>query len=194
MFDLLNALGPTVSLAIVVIGAILVAFRIYVDYKTNVIDKVPVEFELRAKETPSNIDNLSNLLIQNFRVLNRFYSENLSQYRTSSIASIAISVLGFVVIIAGILIVLITGQATLGTVSSAAGIVAEAAAVLFYRQNRVFQAQMQDSLNRLVSSQYMMTSIALARELDEESKRKEVSRINVHLRSLMDWLHGKMGS
>ena len=78
--------------------------------------------------------------------------------------------LGFIVIVAGILIAFIGNQALLGTVSSAAGIVSEAAAVLFFRQNRVFLTQMESSLKKLVSTQYLMTSIALARELPEENR------------------------
>lgn len=121
--------------------------------------------------------------------MNSFYSESLSQYRTSSIASISIAVLGFVVIIAGVLIALISNHVTLGAVSSAAGIVGEGAAVLFFKQNQVFQKQMEGSLKKLVSAQYLMTSIALAREMDGENKVKEVTQINEHLRRLMDRLH-----
>jgi hypothetical protein len=138
---------------------------------------------------PQTLDNLSELLVQNFRTLNSFYSENLSQYRTSSVASISIAVLGFVVIISGVLLALIGSQVAIGTVSAAAGIVGEGAAILFFRQNQTFQTQMESSLKKLVSSQYLMTSIALAREMDGEAKREEVMRINQHLRELMDGLH-----
>ncbi len=36
-----------------------------------------------------------------------------------------------------------------------------------------------------------MTSIALAREMDDKSKDEEIGKINIHLRSLMDILHTK---
>ena len=122
--------------------------------------------------------------------MNTYYTENLSQARTSSLASIAIAVIGFVVIVAGILIAFIGNQALLGTVSSAAGVVSQAAAALFFRQNRVFQDQMQDSLKKLVSTQYLMTSVALSKELEGEQRGLEIFRINEHLRELMNSLHG----
>jgi hypothetical protein len=177
----------------IVIASLFSAFRIYLEYKKKIVDRLPQQMDFRIQEVPKDIDNLSNLLIQNYRILNSFYAENLSQYRTTSITGIAISLLGFVVIIAGMLIALITDKTGLGAVSSAAGIVAQAAAMLFYRQNKAFQSQMLNSLNKLVSSQYLMTSIALARDLDEEAKRNEVLKINGHLRSLIDLLHGERG-
>jgi hypothetical protein len=138
---------------------------------------------------PEDVDNLSRLLVQNFQVLNRYYSENLSQARTSTLASLSIAILGFLVIIAGVLITFIGDQVILGTVSSGAGIVSEAAALLFFKQNKLFQEQMQNSLKKLVSTQYLMTSVALARELPEEDRAKELVSINDHLRQLMDVLH-----
>jgi hypothetical protein len=78
-------------------------------------------------------------------------------------------------------------------VSAAAGIVSEAAAMLFFRQNRVFQKQMQDSLRKLVSTQYLMTSVALARELPDQDRALELRSINDHLRGLMTKLHDLEG-
>jgi hypothetical protein len=153
--------------------------------------------EIQAKESnfrielqPDSIDNLSNLLIQNFNTLNLYYSEQLSQYSRSALASIIIAVIGFIVIIAGILAAVIGNQVALGTVSSSAGIISEAAAFLFFRQTQLFRAQVHDSLKKLVSTQYLMTSISIAKELDEERKGYEVGRINEHLRYLMNILHG----
>jgi len=106
------------------------------DTKQKLQKSNPRKTRFRTEHAPKNLDNLGELLIQNFRILNSFYAENLSQYRNSSVASIAIAVLGFIVIITGILIALIGDQVTLGAVSSAAGIVGEGAAVLFFQQNR----------------------------------------------------------
>jgi len=149
------------------------------------------ETEALARILPSSGDDLSELLVKNFSVLNTYYTENLSQARTSSLASVSIAVTGFVVIVAGILIAFIGNQKSLGLVSSAAGIVSEAAATLFFRQNKVFLNQMQDSLKKLVSTQYLMTSVALSKELrNEEAMDAEIFRINEHLRELMNVLHG----
>ena len=147
------------------------------------------EARLKDDVTAESVDDLSGLLVQNFRVLNTYYSENLSQSRTSARASISIAVLGFVAIVAGAMIGLVFKQSLLGSLSALSGVICQAASVLFFRQQTAFQAQMKDSLKKLVSTQYLMTSIALARELPESFKIDEVHRINRHLRELMSWLH-----
>jgi hypothetical protein len=190
ILEVLKQGGPLFSTFVVVLATLAAVFKIYLRYKAELAKKEPERDAFRTQHVPQNLDNLSDLLVQNFRILNSFYSESLSQYRTSSIASISIAALGFVVIIAGVLIALIGNQVTLGFVSSAAGIVGEGAAVLFFKQNQTFQTQMEGSLKKLVSAQYLMTSIALARELDGENKVREVTQINDHLRRLMDGLHG----
>jgi len=187
--EFLQAQGPLVSTLIVAIVALLTSFRIFLRYKTEISETQPQQDAFRAQQVPKNLDNLAELLIQNL-ILNSFYSENLSQYRNSSIASISVAVLGFIVIIAGVLIAFLSNQVTLGAVSSASGIIGEAAAVLFFRQTRTFQIQMESSLQKLVSAQYLMTSIALAKELEGEAKTKEFTQINNHLRTLMNALHG----
>jgi uncharacterized membrane protein len=189
ILEFLSHSSPVVSIAVIVLAAFAATLKIYFQYKTEIERKEPEQDAFRIEHAPKSLDNLADLLVQNFRILNSFYSESLSQYRMSSIASISIAVLGFVVIVAGILIAFIGGQVTLGSVSSAAGIVGVGAAVLFFKQNQTFQTQMEGSLKKLVSAQYLMTSIALARELDNEDKVKEVTQINNHLRRLMDGLH-----
>ena len=181
--------GPILSTLVVLLTAVITVFKIYVQYKAEIEKKQPEQEAFRVEHAPKTLDNLSELLVQNFRILNSYYSESLTQYRTSSIASIPIAVLGFVVIIAGVLIAFIAKQVTLGSVSSAAGTIGEGAAVLFFKQNKTFQVQMEGSLKKLVSAQYLMTSIALARELHGENKVREVAQINDHLRKLMDGLH-----
>ncbi len=174
----------------IAVAAFIATIQIYFRYKSEVINKEENETSFRSQLSPETLDNLSHLLVENFATLNSFYSENLSQYRASSIASIAVAVLGFIVIISGVLLALIGDQVAIGTVSSIAGIVGEAAALLFFKQTRTFQEQMESSLEKLVSAQYLMTSIALARELDGNAKEEEIRKINEHLRTLMNVLHG----
>lgn len=131
--ELIAKTSPWVSTTAILIISTLTAFKIYLQYKREVFERVGQEHAYReSQQAPENLDNLEQLLIQNFKTLNSFYSENLSQYRTSSMASISIAVLGFVVIISGVMIALIVKQVEIGTVSSAAGIVAESAAMLFF--------------------------------------------------------------
>ena len=44
-------------------------------------------FEKRVRDqvAPGSVDNLSALLVQNFNVMNSYYSENLAQSRTSAV-------------------------------------------------------------------------------------------------------------
>ncbi len=149
---------------------------------------------VQSAVAPEAVDNLSSLLIQNFKVLNTYYSENLRQARTSTLASISISVVGFVVIIGGIGIAFTVKEPLIGTVASAAGVVSQAAAALFFRQNRVFLEQMRDSLGKLVSTQYLMTSVALTKEMSTGGREDEIKEINKHLRGLMDSFHQNRAS
>jgi hypothetical protein len=151
----IKVLGPSFSVIVIILFTAVASFKIYLDYKAKTREQEPAAEAFRVEHVPKDLDNLSELLVQNFRILNSFYSESLSQYRTSAIASISIAVLGFVVIIAGVLIALIGNQVTLGAVCSAAGIVGEGAAILFFKQNKTFQDQMEGSLKKLVSSQYL---------------------------------------
>ena len=189
IFEFLSTSSPFVSMLAILAAALAVTWKIYFQYKTEVDSTRTDQAAVRSQLTPDSLDNLARLLVENFRTLNSFYSENLSQYRTSSIASIAVAVLGFIVIISGVLLALVGDQVAIGTVSSAAGIVGEGAALLFFRQTRTFQEQMESSLKKLVSLQYLMTSIALARELDGPAKDQEIAAINSHLRELMNVLH-----
>lgn len=189
IIEILSKSSPWVSVTAILVFAIVVIWKIYFEYKTKIATRAEGQAAVRSQLAPDSLDNLSNLLVQNFETLNSFYSENLSQYRASSIASIAIAILGFVVIISGVLLALISSQVAIGTVSSAAGVVGEAAALLFFKQTRTFQDQMESSLKKLVSSQYLMTSIALARDMSTNAREQEITNINQHLRELMNVLH-----
>jgi hypothetical protein len=108
--EIVKVLGPSVSSIAIILLTAAAAFKIYLDYRARIGEKGPAAEAFRVEHAPQSLDNLAELLVQNFRILNSFYSESLSQYRTSAIASISIAVLGFVVIIAGVLIALIGNQ------------------------------------------------------------------------------------
>ena len=118
---------PIFSILAVLIFSIVFSFKIWLQYKKETLKHAPErQAQLDSTIVPDSLDNLSHLLVQNFKILNQFYAENLSQYRTSSIASISIAILGLVVIISGVLIAIIGDQVTLGSISSAAAIVSAA--------------------------------------------------------------------
>jgi len=146
----------------------------------------------RYKDLKSEIERPDDLMVQNFRVLNSFYSESLTQYRRSAQATLFVSFLGFITIVLGAAMGLFWNQHLLGALSGIAGVLGEAAAVLFFKQLTVFQAQMQDSKDKLVATQYLMSSIAISRELlDSNQRPAEVQKINDHLRTLMLQLHNR---
>jgi hypothetical protein len=189
--DKIVAISPTLSIVLILIVSLVFSLRIWLQYKKETMPSRPrsiTDGEQLISE--KSVDKLSKLLVDNFDILERFYAENLLQYRRNSTASLAIAVLGFVVIVSGVLISLLSNQSTLGNISAAAGIVSEAAAMLFFKQNKYFQEQMQDSLNKLSSTQYLMISISLTKKLSDGEKAKELLLISSHLRKLMDSLHG----
>ena len=177
-------------LIVTIIGGVVGTLIVVLRFRRAIsIETTKQEEKLQEDFKPDVVDNLSNLLIQNFRVLNTYYSENLRQARTSTIASISIAIIGFIVIIVGNVITFVANEALLGTISSSAGIVSQAVAALFFKQNRVFLEQMQDSLGKLVSTQYLMTSVSLTKQMNEVLRDQEIHEINKHLRTLMDSFH-----
>lgn len=122
LIESINLVSSPLSLLALLILTGFAAFKVYLDFRKS-IARTQVEYEKRipSEISSAGVDNLSNLLVQNFKVLNTYYSENLSQSRTSTLASISISVIGFLVIIAGVMIAFIGKEAVLGSVSSAAG-------------------------------------------------------------------------
>jgi hypothetical protein len=111
--QVLTSSSPWVAALAILAGALVITWKIYFQYKARISEAQLTEGAVRSQLTSDSLDNLSQLLVENFRTLDSFYSENLSQYRTSSIASIAIAVLGFIVIISGVLLALIGNQVTL---------------------------------------------------------------------------------
>ena len=90
----------TVALIGTIISGVAVTLFIILNFRRAIsIETKDHESKLKEELHPDIIDNLANLLIQNFRVLNKYYTENLRQARMSTLASISIAVIGFVVII-----------------------------------------------------------------------------------------------
>ena len=181
--------GAAALLITVIVGLVATLMVVLVFRRAVSIATTEQEKKLQEDFKPDVVDDLSNLLIQNFLVLNTYYSENLRQARTSTIASISIAIIGFIVIIVGLVITFAAKEALLGTISSSAGIVSQAAAALFFKQTHVFLEQMQDSLGKLVSTQYLMTSVSLTKQMNEEHRDEEIHEINKHLRTLIDSFH-----
>jgi len=97
-----NGIAAAIATIIAVIACVVAIIR---DFRRSTEEEVQrSQRRVREEVPPDSIDNLSALLVQNFRVLNLYYSENLSQSRTNTRASFFIAVLGFIAIVAGVVI------------------------------------------------------------------------------------------
>jgi hypothetical protein len=125
----------------------------------------------------------------NFDILEKYYEQTLAENRLLSRSAIGVALLGFFVVMMGVSLA-IAGFTSVGVVSSAAGLLLEAATLLFFNQLREQVKQVQDYHKKLVSTQYLMTSIALGKELPEQQREAELVRITGNLLFLSNELHG----
>jgi hypothetical protein len=144
----------------------------------------------KKSSTPiRNLDDPKNVVSSNFNLLERYYDQTLAEYRLNSRATVAIAMLGFLAILIGIGIAY-SGTIAVGVVSSAAGVLAEAATVMFFKQNQEQIKQVQEYHKKLVSTQYLLTAVSLADSLDGGMREAEVKRIILNLLYLSNELHG----
>lgn len=194
--------------ALVAISAGLIAFaraffrfRIDILKQRNQYEKVRAEISSRrdklrkapaATTTSTGRGDTSTarvLVDTNFEILEQYYQENLGEYRLLSRSAISVSILGFLVIVVGAGLAF-SGFTSVGIVSSVAGFLGEAATILFFNQLRVQGRQTQDYHKKLISTQYLMTAIALTSGLPTARQHDEVAKIINNLLFLSNELHG----
>jgi len=141
-----------------------------------------------AGERPE-LQSATDVVTWNFRLLEKYYDQTLGEYRLNSRASIVVAGLGFAVILIGIGFAYNNSMAV-GTVSSIAGVIAEAASVMFFRQNQMMMKQVEEYHKKLVSTQYLLTAVSLADGLSELNRETEKHQIIVNLLYLSNELHG----
>jgi hypothetical protein len=143
------------------------------------------------KTTQDNgqLDDPKNVVNANFQLLEKYYDQTLTEYRLNSRATIVIAMLGFVAILIGIGIAY-SGVIAIGVVSTAAGVLAEAATIMFFRQNQEQIKQVQEYHRKLVSTQYLLTAVSLAESLEGGTSVEEIRRIILNLLYLSNELHG----
>jgi hypothetical protein len=125
----------------------------------------------------------------NLRLLDRYYEDTLGEYKLNSRASIIIASVGFVVILIGVGLAL-SNFVAVGTVTGLAGLVGEAATIMFFKQNELYAKQVQDYHKKLVSTQYLSTAISLAENLGNSTRDTEIKRLITNLLYLANELHG----
>lgn len=104
-------------------------------------------------------------------------------------ASLVIAILGFLIIVIGVFFTF-SNQISVGVITSIAGLISEAAAVLFFKQNNLLIEQVKEYHKKLVSTQYLLTSISLAAALPEKEAIYQRERIIGNLLFLSNELHG----
>ena len=131
----------------------------------------------------------SSIVYKNFDILEEYYNQTVAENRLLSRAAIGVAVLGFFVILIGAALGF-EGYTSIGFVSAVSGMLAEAAAVLFFNQLRQQARHVQEYHKTLMSTQYLMTSIALTKDLNGDRHDLEISRIINNLLFLCNELHG----
>ena len=131
----------------------------------------------------------SSIVHNNFGILETYYNQTVAENRLLSRAAIGVAILGFFVILIGVGLAF-AGSTSIGIVSAVSGMLAETATVLFFNQLREQARQVQDYHKKLVSTQYLMTSIALTKDLKGDHHELEISRIINNLLFLSNELHG----
>jgi hypothetical protein len=202
MFDLLKPVFQSALTGFAAL-AILFAFMFFKEYlsfrlrmkklETHGIDDEAEQSSDTPEQTDPGtgrfLDDPKHVVSSNFQLLEKYYEQTLAEYRLNSRATLAIAMAGFVAILIGIGIAY-SGVVAIGLVSTAAGVLAEAATVLFFRQNREQIRQVQEYHKKLVSTQYLLTAVSLADSLDGSGRVDEVRRIILNLLYLSNELHG----
>jgi hypothetical protein len=146
-----------------------------------------------TESAPRSFDDPKKVVDFNFRLLEKYYDQTLAEYLLNSRATIVIACIGFVVILIGVAFVF-SGIVGVGVLSSIAGLIAEGATVLFFKQNQAQVKQVEEYHRKLVSTQYLLTAISLTENLDGPTRQNEVKRIILNLLYLSNTLHGAQSS
>jgi len=200
MVDVIEALSKSNSPALM-ISIISVVFVVFIkEYLNTVVRLREIRQKREASEDvhekdastvePANADpeKSSNLVDFNFKLLEKYYEQHLVEYKLMARASLVVAILGFMVIVIGIFFTF-ANQVSIGVITSIAGLVSEAAALLFFKQNNLLIEQIREYHKKLVSTQYLLTGISLASELPEQEAIFERRRIIGNLLFLSNELH-----
>jgi uncharacterized oligopeptide transporter (OPT) family protein len=144
--------------------------------------------EITGKNIVYNVPDSSNIVDFNFKLLDNYYEQSLTEYKIMARASLIIAVLGFIIVIICVFFA-ISGNSSVSLITGIAGVITEAASFLFFKQNKILIDQVKEYHRKLVSTQYLLTSISLAKELPEMESVKEKRRIIGNMLFLSNQLH-----
>ena len=114
-------------------------------------------------------DFFNNLVRINFKYIDKYYFQTQLQAKKSFYISIAAAVAGFLIVVAGVVQMYI-GEANPAFVTTAAGVISEfIAAVFFYLYNRTI-LKMSDYHKKLVLTQNIGLAMRITQDMPEEQK------------------------
>jgi hypothetical protein len=201
MVEIIDALSKSNSpaLMVIIISVVFIAFmKEYLNAMIRLRElrqKREIIEENHERQIASNeiskpeIEKSSNVVDFNFKLLEKYYEQHLVEYKLMARSSLIVAILGFMVIVIGIFFTF-ANQVSIGVITSIAGLVSEAAALLFFKQNNLLIEQIREYHKKLVSTQYLLTGISLAGELPEQEAIFERRRIIGNLLFLSNELHG----
>lgn len=105
--------------------------------------------------------------------------KNISQARSDSSQlfklTLIFSSLGFLTVAIGVFLLLF-GQVEAGVVSSVAGIIPEAVAVLFFRKDKELRATIEGYHQHMINSQHILTMVDISETVIDDSERDRIKR------------------
>ncbi len=176
---------------ILVIGVItIVILKLYLEMllKLRREEKSAANVPLKAEAHTLPTD-AKGIVDANFKILERYYNQHLSEYRLMSRCTMLIASFGILVILIGASLVLY-GTTSVGILTGVAGIVAEGTMALFLSQNKAYMQQIEEYHKKLVSTQYLLSSISLTDSLPDDLRKEQTVRIISNLLFLSNALHG----
>ena len=163
----------------IVIVTILVAFLLLIrknrkNKKTYLIEKYQLENELKKAIKENDTKNIVN---SNLQLIERHYEQNLSQQRTTYLTTLAISVLGVITILFGVIIAFQVENQRTGHLTTISGVVVEIISAIFFYQNRKSTDLIKSNHQSLVSGLDIQNAISLTEMLPKADKNKEIQKI-----------------
>ncbi|RME56932.1 hypothetical protein D6779_09755 [Candidatus Parcubacteria bacterium] len=107
------------------------------------------------------------------RFKRKLFEENLRSAQQHMRFSLFAAVLGFIVVLGGI-VAMILGYSQAGMVTSSAGIVSELVSALFFNQARHFNKRLDNTLNHLLEAEGYFRAFAIAEQLPQGALRDQL--------------------
>lgn len=147
-----------------------------------------IRAETQALKTKTDEDFFSSLVAINFKYIDQYYLQTRTQADKSFVAAVAAAAIGFGVMIAGI-VMMYGGQAEPGYVTTAAGLISQfIAAIFFYLYNRTVIA-MAGYHRKLVLTQNVGLALRITQDLPADRKAEArlqlIDRLSTDINTLL---------